>query len=270
MEKPLLEEIPVVTNWDEFRERWDSRTNFILRGEVFQPRFNPPPLQPVIAEVRRHENARFLHNQAPDSPVKGPYPEFLDMPLAETTNAEILLAHFDAAEFAGPGHVLEGLNADFDRWYGGLSDHGFAWTGTQRAFFLSGPRCHTGYHFDSSYVLVWQMVGVKRFCWLKDPERWCNREVRREYADHYERMFRPADITDDDVVTFDMHPGDILWNVMLTPHWVYALDEMTWSINITHFNLTCDGRLSEISRQWHEDRPGASADYQQKQALDAA
>jgi hypothetical protein len=259
-------EIAVVTTWDEFREQWDSRKNFILRGEVFAPQYTAPPLPRVIEEVRRHENSRMLHNQVIGATVKGPYPEFLEMPLDDATQAEALLAHFDAAEFAGPGQVFEGMNQVFDAWYGGLREHGFAWTGTQCAFFLSGPNTHTGYHFDSSYVLVWQVHGIKRFCWLKEPERWCPREVRREYADKYERMFRPEGITPDDVIEFEMHPGDILWNVMLTPHWVYSLDEMTWSINITHFNLSCDGRLSGVNKEWHEDKPWAAGDYRQKLA----
>src|SRR5689334_9855423 len=123
----MPEEIAVVTSWDEFREQWDSRKNFILRGEVFAPQYTAPPLQPVIAEVRRHEQSRMLHNQIAGATVNGPYPEFLEMPLPAAAQAEILLAHFDAAEFAGPGHVLEGMNDAFDQWYGGLSEHGFAW-----------------------------------------------------------------------------------------------------------------------------------------------
>ena len=133
-----------------------------------------------------------------------------------------------------------------DRWYEILTKHGFSWDSSQRILFLSGPNCNTGYHFDSSYVLAWQLVGVKRWYWLKEPERWCDKEVRRQQADRYDLMARPEGITPDDCHSFEMQPGDIFWNVMLTPHWVDAIGDATYSVNITHFHLRCEGRLSAI------------------------
>jgi hypothetical protein len=164
------------------------------------------------------------------------------------------LAHFESRAFAGAGQVFEGLGPLFDGWYEGLARHGFSWpqASTQRAFFLSGANCHTGYHFDSSYVLAWQIVGRKRFCWLKEPEKWLTPEIKFTDADNYERMYRPEGITPDDVIECEMGPGDVLWNVMLTPHWVYSLDEMTYSFNLTHFQLKCDDRFSEIDNELAE------------------
>jgi ribosomal protein L16 Arg81 hydroxylase len=115
--------------------------------------------------------------------------------------------------------------------------------------FLSGPHSHTNYHFDSSYVLAWQVHGRKRFCFTRDPERWCGPEVRRRLADRYDQMTRPAGLGAEDVVEVEMRPGDVLWNVMLTPHWVYSLDETAYSFNLTHFGLRCDGRLSPVGRE---------------------
>ena len=144
----------------------------------------------------------------------------------------------------------------FDGWYDGLRNHGFSWNeaSAQRAFFWSGPNCHSGYHFDSSYVLAWQITGRKRFCWLKEPEKWCPYETRFTDADDYTRMPCPPGITPDDVIECEMQPGDVLWNVMLTPHWVYSLDEPSYSFNLTHFDVRCDGELSDIEKELVEIR----------------
>jgi hypothetical protein len=152
--------------------------------------------------------------------------------------------------------VFGDLGECFDGWYEGLRQHGFSWNepSAQRAFFWSGPDCHSGYHFDSSYVLAWQITGRKRFCWLKEPEKWCPYEVRFTDADHYDRMPCPPGITPDDVIECEMLPGDVLWNVMLTPHWVYSLDEPTYSFNLTHFDLRCDGELSPIAHELEQIR----------------
>jgi len=101
---------------------------------------------------------------------------------------------------------------------------------------------------------VCQVAGRKRFCWLKDPERWCSRETLQENADKYDGMTRPEGITPDDVIECEMEPGDVLWNMMLTPHWVYALDEPTYSFNLTHFDLACDGHVSPMEGVLREIR----------------
>ena len=51
-----------------------------------------------------------------------------------------------------------------------------------------------------------------------------------------------------------MAPGDVLWNILLTPHYVYALDEPTYSFNLTHFDLRCDGKLSPADEMLKEIR----------------
>lgn len=252
MATDISNEIAVVSSWEEFRERWAGgprRQNFLLRGEIFPHHFDSPPLEEVVAEVRQHGESRSLRG-GDDSAVKPPsYPEFIDLPIEDAVQAKILLAHFESRAFAGPGHVFEGLNEIFDAWYADLARHGFTHQSTQRAFFLSGPNCHTNYHFDSSYVLAWQILGRKRFCWLKDPEKWCTPEIRFTDAGNYDRMFRPGGISPDDVIECEMGPGDVLWNIMLTPHWVYSLDEASYSFNLTHFKLQCDGQFSDIDNE---------------------
>jgi hypothetical protein len=64
----------------------------------------------------------------------------------------------------------------------------------------------------------------------------------------------PENITPDDVIECEMQPGDVLWNVMLTPHWVYSLDEPSYSFNLTHFDFRCDGDLSPVEEEVVEIR----------------
>jgi len=243
-----------VNTWEEFRRKWSSRQNFILGKQIFPFECKLPPLESVVDTIRKSPKARILKGKKADAvTIKEFYPEFLDIPAAQAAHSPVQLSHFELLEFTGAGGIFHGMEKIFEQWYVSLTEHGFTWTQSQRAFFLSGPNCHTNYHFDSSYVLAWQLVGRKRFCWLKDPERWCPRAVRRD-ADLYDRMVRPPGITADDVIELEMNPGDVLWNVMLTPHWVYSLDETSYSFNITHFELACDGKLSPIDLELQEIR----------------
>ena len=251
----MSQQVEVVTTWDEFRRKWDSRQNFILRGEVFPFQIIPPGAREVVEALRRNEITRILHGRDCSSPLDMTlhhFPEFRELSLDDAVSRRAALAHFDLRDFSGSDKPFDEILDVMEQWYRALADHGFEWSSTQRAIFLSGPHCHTPYHFDSSYVLAWQLVGTKRWSWLKEPERWCGHPVLLEQADRYEIMTKPLDIGPDDIVTADMHPGDVLWNVMLTPHWVDAFDETTYSINLTHFDLRCDGKFSDIDLELQE------------------
>ena len=50
-------------------------------------------------------------------------------------------------------------------------------------------------------------------------------------------------ITDEETLVYEMHPGDVLWNVLLTPHWVEAADHVTYSINLSHGGLRLNNQL---------------------------
>ena len=50
----MLNDIAVVTTWEEFRRQWmggQSRQNFLLRGEIFPHHFTSPLLEAVLAGV---------------------------------------------------------------------------------------------------------------------------------------------------------------------------------------------------------------------------
>ncbi len=58
-----------------------------------------------------------------------------------------------------------------------------------------------------------------------------------------DKMKRPPGITRADTLSYEMKPGDVLWNALLTPHWVEAADCVTYSINISHGGLRLNGKL---------------------------
>lgn len=94
--------------------------------------------------------------------------------------------------------------------------------------------------------MAWQLAERKRSCWLKEPDKWWSYKVLQDAADIYEPMSVPAGSADEDVVFCEMQPSDVLWNIELTPHWVVALDEFAYSINLTHHGITCEGQSSPI------------------------
>jgi hypothetical protein len=105
---------------------------------------------------------------------------------------------------------------------------------------------------DFSHVLAWQIYGTKRFCGLRDPDRWAPKEARVTYAPA--NFAKPAELGDDDALCYDMTPGTTLWNCLLTPHWVEAANEVAMSVNISHGGLRLNGRLCPHERELEEYR----------------
>ena len=86
---------------------------------------------------------------------------------------------------------------------------------------VSGPNTSTGYHMDRSNVLFWNVRGRKVFHGFSDPDRW----VPLEWATQSRKeQIMPENLKEDDVLSFDDGVGDdvLLWNHLLTPHWVDA------------------------------------------------
>jgi hypothetical protein len=51
-----------------------------------------------------------------------------------------------------------------------------------------------------------------------------------------------------------MHPGDVLWNVLLTPHWVEAGEEVALSVNISHGGVRLHGKLFRHEQELEDHR----------------
>jgi hypothetical protein len=158
------------------------------------------------------------------------------------------MGNYRLGEFDAPGKFLHGFEKRvLDPWRAALAAHGFTFERCYPIIFLGGPGYATNYHMDFSHVLAWQVYGVKRFCGLRDPDRWAPREMRVLYrAGIFEK---PPEITEADALCYEMKPGDVLWNTILTPHWVEASDSVAMSINISHGGIRLHGKLCPVEQE---------------------
>lgn len=255
-----------VNNIQEFKRRWNGVINFLVSGECLPMDIQLPPIDKLVDGIRKDARARILTG----GPVnKQDISEsFRALSIQDALCTEVSLAHFDLSRFDKPSGLLEGF---YDRvmlpWQTLLTKAGFTWERCYPAMFISGPRCQSSYHMDVSHVLACQVYGHKRFCGMHDPYRWAPVEVRKKWwqdRDSNNKLSKPSDLTEDDVLAYDMSPGTALWNTFLTPHWVPAGDEMAVSVNISHGGLRLSGQLCphEVEyREWQAEEEQTSSTY---------
>ena len=90
-------------------------------------------------------------------------------------------------------------------------------------------------------MVAWQIYGQKRFCGLQDPQRWAPHDLRMNCKSP--EVSLPDELTEADTLCYDMGPGAVVWNAMLTPHWVEAGNQVAMSINLSHGGLRYKGQL---------------------------
>lgn len=238
-----------VKTWNEFCDVWDGVHNFLMTGECMPFDFAMPPLARVVEELRNDELANI------GSGAKGrtllqdnTAAQFRALPIAEALTSPFSLAHYRLSQFDQPGGFLHGFQDQvLDPWQSALRAAGFTWERCYPIIFISGPQCATNYHMDFSHVTAWQIYGNKRFCGLKSPGRWAPWKTRMSY--NPKNFQRPETLTEDDALCYQMNPGDVLWNALLTPHWVEASNEAAMSINISHGGLRLNGRLCPFEQE---------------------
>lgn len=232
-----------VRTWAEFQQRWAGVHNFLLAGECVPFGFAMPPLDRVVAEMRADPDARITPGAKGDRlQLTDRAAQFRALPVELALESSFALAHFQLARFDAPGKFLHGFTAQvLEPWQRALAAQGFTFERCYPIIFISGKGCATNYHMDFSHVLAWQIYGTKRFCGLKDPDRWASREVRVNYQP--EGFAQPATLTEADALCYTMRPGDVLWNVLLTPHWVEAGTEVAMSVNLSHGGIRYRGEL---------------------------
>jgi hypothetical protein len=246
--------IDIVTEWDAIQQKWNGLQNFALSREIFPYTFRFPPLDEIVDAVRRDEKTQITRGKYADRLDVGDVAaDYRALPIEEAVSAPVQLTHYELDRFMGPSQIFHGLDDVRRGWERSLAERDFTWTRIYPIFFLSGPGRHTGYHIDQSHVLAWQIVGTKRFVWLKDPERWCPPEVRKSLFDST-KIVRPTELAPDDETGVDMRSGDVLWNTVLTPHWVFATEETAFSINFAHWGLRHRGELAPLGREVEQIR----------------
>ena len=232
-----------VRTWDEFIQRWAGVHNFLLAGACVPFAFAMPPLERVVAELREDELARITPGTRGDRlNLDNTAADFRRLAVDRALETSFALAHFELARFDAPGKFLHGFGREvMTPWRQALQAAGFTYDRCSPIIFISGRHCATNYHMDFSHVLAWQIFGTKRFCGLRDPARWAPREARVTYRAG--QLARPPDLTEADALCYDMGPGAVLWNALLTPHWVEAGGEVAMSVNLSHGGLRHGGKL---------------------------
>ncbi len=243
---------------DDFQQLWNDDRNFTIDPEYFTFDKIFPPAEEVVDILRKDKDARvqFLTDKLSDGEKDdlaekvrtGSIEKVIDMPLS--------LAHFYLGNFYGPGQFLH----DFQEkvmipWRAFLSSLGFTWQRCYPILFISGKGCSSTYHMDTSHVLAWQISGTKTFNSFKNPDHYAPIDQCVNKRNN-KALLSPPEHNREDVLTYRMDPGAILWNQLLTPHWVVAGDEVAMSLNISHGGVSYQGafcpREVELRKRWEE------------------
>jgi hypothetical protein len=219
-----------------------------MAGETVPFSFEMPSLERVVDEVRRDPDARICPGTKGEGLDLTDISEtFRRLPIQEAVRSPFQMSHFKLGNFYEPGRLFHGFEERvMDPWRAALAKAGFTWTRCYPILFISGPGCATNYHMDRSHVIAWQRHGTKRFCGLKDPDRWAPLQERVKPGG---TVRRPPGIREEDALVYEMRPGDVLWNTLLTPHWVEATEETAYSLNLSHGGLRLNGRLCRYEQE---------------------
>ena len=135
----------------------------------------------------------------------------------------------DVTLLDGPGDLFAGFTEEvLDPWKRFLLDNGFTWDRCYALARVSGPNTCTGYHMDRSNVLFWNVRGRKAFHGFSDPDRWVPLESATMSR---KEQVMPEGLSEGDVLSYEVGDDVLLWNHLLTPHWVDA-PELTFGINL--------------------------------------
>ena len=176
--------------------------------------------------------------------------------LKEQDAGTFSLANFFLHNFYEPDGFLRDFQKDvMIPWRSFLSSMGLTWQRCYPIFFISGKNSSSTYHVDVSHVLAWQIHGVKVFNGFRDPENHAGVQHIVDNRNEY-RVESPPNFDPDLILTYRMNPGDILWNQLLTPHWVDSEDEIAVSVNISHggiaYHKTFCPNEQILRKRWEE------------------
>jgi hypothetical protein len=227
----------------ELQNLWSGRQNFLLADECVPFDYEPPPLEDIIDVLRKDDDSRI---QCADKSVDAETfaTEFQRVPLEKAMEMPFRLSNFRLHLLYGRGQLLEGFNDGVNLpWTRFLARAGFTWYRCYPIIFISGKNLPGNYHMDVSHVVAWQIHGTKIFNGYSDPEQRTPVHSVLEPENRTD-MPKPDDISEDEKLSYPMEPGDLLWNQILTPHWVDTENEIGASINLSHGGLRLNGELS--------------------------
>ncbi|MBT3345624.1 MAG: hypothetical protein HN712_18550 [Gemmatimonadetes bacterium] len=245
---------------EEFLLLWNETRNFLLGRELIHFDLDFPSAEEIVDILRQHGDTKLSSNQLEDDAAEADLVDKLrNAPLEQVMDLPFNIATFELHNFYGPGQFLE----EFQQrvmipWRTFLSAAGLTWQRCYPIIFISGKGCSSQFHADNSHVMAWQIHGTKAFHGFQDPSKYgpIQRIVdeRNQYRSRLPPEHDPADL-----LSYFMEPGDMLWNQLLTPHWVDGgNDDIAVSVNISHGGIQHAGQFcpnEQVLRRRWEDHP---------------
>jgi hypothetical protein len=232
------------SDWEDFKARWGGLHNFLLDPSIAgELDYKVPSMEELVDRVRGDEHTLFrLGIKSPTFDITL-IPDAKTMPIHKLMERPFVMAHFSLVKkLSGKGEVFEGLEERWVQpWRQKLLDHGFTFDNVFSIVFASGPNSATNYHWDFTHQMAFQIIGVKHFHGLKDPDRWTDEKLRCDTV--LKDMARPPEVRDSDAYTIVQGPGSVLWNAITTPHWVETFDQPAATLTLVHSNLRLNGKL---------------------------
>jgi len=231
----------LIASFDQLYSALTTSVAHPVEGEVFPFEVPRPNLCQVVEQARQHPKIRILSGERGDCialTFQPPAIEFPKLPLSEAVKMPIHLSLFEL----GPLRETDGALAEvIQEVYLPLIQlwrtHHVSWQKVYPILFLSGPNCSTNYHWDPSSVLIVQLHGRKRFHSLKEAGRWCSPEV---LAQQHAGMVKPANLSDKDILVYELEPGDAVWSPCRAPHWLDAYDETAFTLSIAFTDISAE------------------------------
>jgi hypothetical protein len=247
----------LATTPDDFVDHFGQKQNFLIGPQCIEFGLSFPPVEEVIDILRQDPASKVRAGD--ELAADDAFCEWVRSAPLETVIDEghFGLSNFELAAFYGPGQFLHRLQDEvMIPWRTLLASMGFTWQRCAPYIFISTAGVSSTYHADFSHVVAWQLEGEKTFNGFLDPDKYApiHQNIVRG---SFERTPKPPPYDPDDVLAYHMGPGDLLWNHLLTPHWVDAgKDRPAMSLNISHGLVRHRGQFSPnealLHQRWQE------------------
>ena len=234
----------------EFQCAWDSRVNFLMAGECVPFSFEFPPTEDIVERLVAEEATTGINGQLRNTSDQANAMEsFRGMSFDDLLASSFQFRYPDVTALDRAGDIFAGFTEQvLVPWKRYLLDHGFTWDRCYALARVSGPNTCTGYHMDRSNVLFWNVRGRKVFHGFREPDRWAPLARANEGR---EVQIMPENLALEDVLSYEVSDNALLWNHLLTPHWVDA-PELAFGINFSHGGLRHDGRLCRYEQHIYD------------------
>ena len=239
-----------ITTTAEFLQNWDSRVNFLMEDECVPFSYEFPSTEEIVERLVAEEKTTGITGRVrATGDRENAIEEFRGMSFDALMATSFQLRYPDVTILDKPGDIFAGFSERvLVPWKRYLLEHGFTWDRCYALARVSGPNTCTGYHMDRSNVLFWNVRGRKIFHGFSEPDKLVPLERAN---DPREAQIMPEGLVYEDLLSYEVCDNALLWNHLLTPHWVYAPD-LTFGINFSHGGLRHNGRLCRYEQHLYD------------------